>query len=516
MEPVRPKAEGCGDSAATRRRVLAGMGAALGASGALAAMPDRASAQTSDQYALKANLPINVKDKGANGDDSVSDSPAFAAAIAALPTAGGSIEIPPGTYVLDQPINLDNRRSITIFGSGSPSNGFGTGTVLIYTGTGTTPFISAKQSQGIHFEHLDLRYNSSAFTGHLIDLRNASGVPANDTHDITFTKCNLGANPATGLNSAASLVRCNNSHGLTFEDTWLFGAVNLIWGRETAASYVNALVFSGGGMINSTDTHILNGGDSWNFVGTRFEARADNRAGIYRHGPGLTSHGFTFVGCWVGDVLVGGGNHIRWSGDALVILGGHWGHEVAGGTYIQLDENNCKGIQILGTDFQGGDAVLDFTTTTGHQGIVVQPAALQAYGNSTPALTAGTSPPTTSLVRNPANGYWNSMYVDGNVVIPGNGAFVARGQGALANVVLAARASGAGDVADRFVLRADGSIARGTGGAPPTVEDLVGSGSPVGVRAAAVGSTYRRIDGVPGATFYVKESGTGTAGWAAK
>jgi hypothetical protein len=522
MEPVQSHPGAGVDDTATRRRVLAGAGTAMGAAAAFALeRPTGAAAQTTDPYALKANLPINVKSAeyngGAKGDGVTNDSGAFAAALAAVPTAGGSIEVPPGTYVLSQQLNLDGRRSITIFGSGSPSNGFGTGTVLVYTATGTTPFVSAKQAQGIHFEHLDLRYNSPSFTGHLVDLRNTSGSPANDTHDITFTKCNVGANPGTGLNSAKSLVRCNNSHGLAFEDTWLFGAINLIWGRETATSYVNALLFSGGGMINSTDAHILNGGEAWTFVGTRFEARADNRAGIYRHGAGLVSRGFTFVGCWVGDVLVGGGNHIRWSGDALAILGGRWGHETAGGTYVQLDESNCKGIQIVGTEFIGGDAVLDFTTTTGHQGIVVQPAALESYGASTPVLTVGTAPPTTSLVRNPATGYWNSMFVDGNVVIPGDGAFVSRGQTALANAVLAVRASGAGDVADRFVLRADGSIARGTGAAAPNVEDLLGSGSPEGVRAAAVGSTYRRIDGAGGSTFYVKEGGgTGSTGWVAK
>lgn len=47
--------------------------------------------------------------------------------------------------------------------------------------------------------------------------------------------------------------------------------------------------------------------------------------------------------------------------------------------------------------------------------------------------------------------------------------------------------------------------------------DLVGSGTPEGIVAAPVGSTYRRIDGGTGTVFYVKETGGGTsAGWAAK
>lgn len=43
-----------------------------------------------------------------------------------------------------------------------------------------------------------------------------------------------------------------------------------------------------------------------------------------------------------------------------------------------------------------------------------------------------------------------------------------------------------------------------------------GLGSPVGVEAAPVGTLFLRLDGGAGTTLYVKESGTGTAGWVAK
>lgn len=49
-----------------------------------------------------------------------------------------------------------------------------------------------------------------------------------------------------------------------------------------------------------------------------------------------------------------------------------------------------------------------------------------------------------------------------------------------------------------------------------TVCDFAGSGSPESVVAASVGSTYRRTDGAAATSFYVKESGTGNTGWAAK
>lgn len=45
--------------------------------------------------------------------------------------------------------------------------------------------------------------------------------------------------------------------------------------------------------------------------------------------------------------------------------------------------------------------------------------------------------------------------------------------------------------------------------------ELTGNGSPEGIVAAPVGSTYRRKNGGASTTFYVKESGTGNTGWVA-
>lgn len=49
-----------------------------------------------------------------------------------------------------------------------------------------------------------------------------------------------------------------------------------------------------------------------------------------------------------------------------------------------------------------------------------------------------------------------------------------------------------------------------------TVGAFYGAGSPEGVVSAGIGSTYHRTDGGAGTSMYVKESGTGNAGWVAK
>ncbi len=48
------------------------------------------------------------------------------------------------------------------------------------------------------------------------------------------------------------------------------------------------------------------------------------------------------------------------------------------------------------------------------------------------------------------------------------------------------------------------------------VGTLTHNGTPEGVFAAPVSSQFRRTDGGAGTSFYVKESGTGNTGWAAK
>jgi hypothetical protein len=45
---------------------------------------------------------------------------------------------------------------------------------------------------------------------------------------------------------------------------------------------------------------------------------------------------------------------------------------------------------------------------------------------------------------------------------------------------------------------------------------LRGAGSPEGVVEAPVGTMWLRTDGGTGTTLYIKETGTGASGWAAK
>lgn len=63
-------------------------------------------------------------------------------------------------------------------------------------------------------------------------------------------------------------------------------------------------------------------------------------------------------------------------------------------------------------------------------------------------------------------------------------------------------------------LNVNGSVSIVSSSGPSTW--YTGSGDPNGSVSATVGCLYTRVDGTPGSTFYVKESGTGNTGWVAK
>lgn len=69
-----------------------------------------------------------------------------------------------------------------------------------------------------------------------------------------------------------------------------------------------------------------------------------------------------------------------------------------------------------------------------------------------------------------------------------------------------------GATGDNFIRHNTGSINYG-GGTPGQISYLYGTGSPLNVVKAAVGSVYFRTDGISNATLYIKENGTGSTGW---
>ena len=91
-------------------------------SASYAATASKADIATTASYALssKTNFVYNVKDYGAVGNGSTNDTSAFNAAIAAIPSTGGTLYIPAGTYIVGnltsisgKPINIEGENQLT-------------------------------------------------------------------------------------------------------------------------------------------------------------------------------------------------------------------------------------------------------------------------------------------------------------------------------------------------------------------------------------------------------------------
>jgi len=133
--------------------------------------------------AVLADRGVDVRDFGAVGNGSANDAPAIQAAINALGTAGGVVQLGPRTYRLASAIVINNT-SVRLQGAGfNEGGGPGNGTWLTVDQTGFTPItftgVSARGSV----------VRDIAFRQTHIATQNASWAPTNYDYLIRVTDC---------------------------------------------------------------------------------------------------------------------------------------------------------------------------------------------------------------------------------------------------------------------------------------------------------------------------------------
>ena len=119
---------------------------------------------------------INVKDFGASGDGIQDDTEAFQNAIAALPSSGGTLEIPLGVYPISETLELKDRRSTHIVGFGFGHLGVKTGAILKWMGPSGGTILHLNGFSQSSVERIGLDGNSKL-----------AGVGIHIEHDKTST-----------------------------------------------------------------------------------------------------------------------------------------------------------------------------------------------------------------------------------------------------------------------------------------------------------------------------------------
>jgi hypothetical protein len=476
-------------------------------------------------YSMIAGAPINVLDFGADPTGVSDSTEAIRNAIAAatgVNSQSTEVYFPIGTYLFNDTIDVSNCKQLSLRGQTINFNfGGAAKTILKYTGT-ASPAIKMSYAFAFEIDRLGIYYTNPLFTGNLIESDwNAFNLDSQFVyfHDSIFSGEGAAVN-------AANLIAWNKVVLSRVERCMFANAVSAIE-LGFNGDYCNTCLFAYNGFIGlSNQAFVVSGNlDNIEINGNNFQSSSGGLANAYTQAfgtvvtslkitnnslqdittngatafTGLISQGCQITGnlCWIPDV--GDTNNILFD-----IAGGedyHFsGNFFRGNTFVKFSQPNIKNVHI-------GANYIDVST------LVVNPnnasiTLLDDLGNylvgavSKTGLATGSSV-NTGIALNQGGSLESQINNDANAYFSkaagySNGTFSA----------FYVNNAGVGSIAT------DGTTTRYS--TTPGVFLGSGSGSPEGVVTASVGSLYTRTNGGAGTTLYVKETGSGNTGWAAK
>jgi hypothetical protein len=236
------------------------------------------------------------------------------------------------------------------------------------------------------------------------------------------------------------------------------------------------------------------------------------------------------------------GNAYRLRAPRTVMVGCSTNADIVGGVAVEATATDCTiecltGVGLGGTTVGIDNAAVNLTVTGGN---------VQGFFRGVSTVAARTKIIGVTARNNTAQGILAAVGGDDCIIsgctVHQNGTIniqmrAARGR-VIANSITSSvntgldiTATATGTLVDNNTFNGNAGLALGDAGtgtvvglnagmATPylteSVKRLAGTGTPEGVHAAPVGSTFNRTDGGVGSSFYVKETGTGNTGWAAK
>jgi hypothetical protein len=281
------------------------------------------------------------------------------AAIDALPAQGGTVK---GLGAFSH-TGLVLKSGLTFEGYGGRRALTNSPTRLVYTPSGAGIALDGRDCQGVTLKNMAIQYNSSTFTGKLVDFSKVSTTPVrNSIKQAVLGGESSAANGATLI----YLPSCINSD---IEEVF-FDYCNIgILGREVAGDLTNGIC------ISKLDTRgsgaqtvwIKNLGQACTVRDSTFEPVAGGNPGAYYED--VVSHGLSWIanGCY--DTVAGQtGSWLNFTVATLgaVIQGGRMAISTAA-TGVRFGANNTQGIAILGVHFNGSASgkAIDWGALTG-------------------------------------------------------------------------------------------------------------------------------------------------------
>ena len=461
---------------------------------------------------------------GAIGDGTTDDTAGIQSAVNALPRSGGAVFFPLGTYLISSNIKTGARPVIF--------RGQGRASILKARGTSLTAILEMNHASaaGSRVSLLTFHGSKTGGTGEI-----QRGVYAHGAANCVVSECTFSgptADVVTGLNFGVDLYRAH--------------------GSRVVDCRFERMVSSGGNgtsvLIEMTDNCEVRG---CSIDGSKFNRR-DGTAGAAIQITSSTSEGASN-----NRIL---GNTIRAHPQVAVDIGsstkkrmvGPDGSTLAACRYNVIEQNDIRG----STHASGGDASSGIVIVgNSHYNRIANNRVFQnghakaggygisIVGNSivVPEAPRANEVVGNSIYENQDHGLWIQgaveTVVQGNV-FRDNGARTANAFCHIKIVPVAKGVDGRGTRINanvfsgtqlRYHIEVEATVADtiiGTNlygavttspietNASTTILELTGSGVPR--FSAAPGSRYYRTDGAAGATLYIKETGYGSSGWAAK
>ena len=285
---------------------------------------------------------FNIKSYGAacdaapDGSSGTDDTAAVQATIDAAAAAGGGTILVPGHTKCAGQINLDNKHNIVLQGLSGSGAGYSLPppTQLIYTGQGSSAFISAAHSNGIAFRDLGIRYTSASFSGDLVALTNLTSPNTPDAAFGLVERCLIGG---INVHSARTCISLEGAILCSIVDNHLQWAASGIRGSKHISTgnnlYSNGHYLGRNTFDNLTVGAIVNPANNWTIVSNWFEGTDGGTGGM----PYAICSDLPAEGCGCGSLAYIG----NWHGDATNV------HDA----WINFGNMPGNGLHIAGNSF---------------------------------------------------------------------------------------------------------------------------------------------------------------------
>jgi hypothetical protein len=418
---------------------------------------------------------------GAKGNGTADDAGAINAAINAAVAAGkGTVYVPTGTYLLGTSVVIP--KSIRFIGAGREA------TVLKLSASPATDALVVRPAatgswnviSGLLLEGFSIvpASNRAGRYGIHLDTNNA----LTQIRDSVVRDVNVGS-PTAEFGSFGLAVTNNHDNGVftnTFANSWIYGGVYIIGGGDSLKFDADT-VTSNVADRPSFDVSLRNGSTGPLFISVN---ATGGGGAVIRKAISPT---------WVGGIFELANTSLTAGATLAVIdLKGASGDPIVGATFLATT--------IVATNGVVKDGIRNGYTKGTQIGPLVWNMAAGSYlwRATANALETSSFGRQTLLPGSATVGYLDEGDPTFNsaATIFKNGLFMQEGYFGATQQIHA-------------------GVAFGFGANKPQM--LHGAGSPQGVQAACVGSTWAREDGGAGTSFYIKESGACTSrGWTAK